>query len=337
MALFERILLDPSGVEEFLAEAGRLLTSLQTENDPVVQHRIVHTLKGNAGIYGLSSLADLAHDLETQLMDPDHGPLLSDEQRALFGEAWREMIARAERLLGGSRKDQLEVGRSELLELLARARAGAPSKELVRELESWMLEPVERRLTRLGRQANGLARRLGKTEPTVVIESGGVRCHAPVWTSYWAAMVHVIRNAVDHGLEAAAVRTAAGKPAAGRITLGARRSGDQIQFWVEDDGRGIDWEKVKLKAQELGWPNGTRAELVEVLFADGLTTSDQVTDLSGRGVGLAALRQSVNALNGVVEVDSTHGRGTTFRFTFNETKVNRESARAPAVASRPMA
>ena len=337
MALFERILLDPSGVEEFLAEAGRLLTSLQTENDPVVQHRIVHTLKGNAGIYGLSSLADLAHDLETQLMDPDHGPLLSDEQRALFGEAWREMIARAERLLGGSRKDQLEVGRSELLELLARARAGAPSKELVRELESWMLEPVERRLARLGRQANGLARRLGKAEPTVVIESGGVRCHSPVWTSYWAAMVHVIRNAVDHGLEAAAVRTAVGKPPAGRITLGARRSGDQIQFWVEDDGRGIDWEKVKLKAQELGWPNGTRAELVEVLFADGLTTSDQVTDLSGRGVGLAALRQSVNALNGVVEVDSTPGRGTTFRFTFNETKLNREPARAPADTSTPMA
>jgi len=332
MAIFERILIDPSGVEEFLAEATRLITALETEQDPVVQHRIVHTLKGNAGIYGLSSLADIAHELETQLMDPDHGPLLSDEQRVQLSAAWHEMIARVEHLLGGSRKDQLEVGRAELSALLARARAGAPQKELIRELESWTLEPVERRLERLRRQATALSRRLGKPEPTVIIDSGGVRSNSPLWASYWAAMVHVIRNAVDHGLEDASIRTAAGKPEAGRLVLGARRSGDQIQFWVEDDGRGIDWDTVKVKAQQMGRPNSSQQELVDVLFADGLTTRDQATDLSGRGVGLAALRQSVRALNGVIEVDSAPGRGTTFRFTFNEAKLTREISQAAARA-----
>ena len=324
--IFQRILVDPSGVEEFLAEATKLIADLETETDPVVQHRIVHTLKGNSGVYGLNSLADLAHEIETALMDPDHGPQLSAEQRTTLGEAWRDLIARVERLLGGSRKDQLEIGRSELLALLARARAGVPQKELIRELESWTLEPVERRLERLRRQALGLARRLGKAEPTVVIDSGGVRSNSPLWTSYWSAMVHVVRNAVDHGLEETSSRTAAGKPAAGRIVLGAKRSNSQIQFWVEDDGRGIDWEKVKACAERLGLPNHTREELVEVLFADGLTTRDEVTDLSGRGVGLAALRQSVSALQGAVSVDSVQGRGTTFRFTFDETKVNRLSS-----------
>jgi two-component system chemotaxis sensor kinase CheA len=325
MAIFERILIDPSGVEEFLAEATRLIASLETERDPVVQHRIVHTLKGNSGIYGLNSLAELAHELETQLMDPDHGPLLSDEQRALLSQAWHDVIARAEQLLGGSRKDQLEVSQSELSALLTRARAGTPQKELIRELEGWTLEPVERRLERLRRQASSLARRLGKAEPTVVIDSGGVRSSAPLWASYWAAMVHVIRNAVDHGLEDAPARAAAGKPAAGRIGLGARRSGSQLEFWVEDDGRGIDWDKVKHTAQRMGHPSTSREELVEALFADGLTTRDEVSDLSGRGVGLAALRQSVRALNGVVTVESVQGRGTTFRFTFNETKLGGES------------
>src|SRR6478735_3376251 len=324
--IFQRILVDPSGVEEFLAEASKLITALETERDPVLQHRIVHTLKGNSGVYGLNSLADLAHEVETQLMDPDHGPQLTAEQRTTLSEAWRDLIARVEQLLGGSRKDQLEIGRSELNALLARARSGIPQKELIRELESWTLEPVERRFERLRRQAFGLARRLGKAEPTVVIDSGGVRSSSPQWTSYWAAMVHVVRNAVDHGLEETSSRTAAGKPAAGRIVLGARRNNSQIQFWVEDDGRGIDWERVKVSAERLGLPHRTREELIEVLFADGLTTRDEVTDLSGRGVGLAALRQSVSALHGVVSVDSVKGRGTTFRFTFDESKLGRDAA-----------
>jgi two-component system, chemotaxis family, sensor kinase CheA len=324
--IFQRILLDPSGVEAFLAEATKLITALATEQDPVVQHRIVHTLKGNSGVYGLSSLADLAHDIETELADPDHGPLLSDEQRARLGDAWRDVIVRVQQLLGGTRKDQLEVGRAELLALLARARSGAPQSELLRVLESWTLEPVEHQLERLRRQATGLARRLGKIEPTVLIDSGDVRADASRWGSYWNAMVHVIRNAVDHGLEDEANRTAAGKPAAGRITLGARRTGTQLEFWVEDDGRGIDWELVRTNAARMALPHGSHEELVEVLFADGLTTREQATDLSGRGVGLAALRQSVNTLHGRVTVDSVPGRGTTFRFTFNEAKFTREAA-----------
>jgi two-component system chemotaxis sensor kinase CheA len=322
--IFQRILVDPSGVEEFLAEATRLITALETETDPVVQHRLVHTLKGNSGVYGLSSLADLAHDIETQLTDPDHGALLTSDQRALLSDAWRDLIARAEQLLGASRKDRLEVGREELSALLARARSGASHRELIRELESWTLERVECRLERLQRQATGLARRLGKEDPTVVIDSGGVRSDPTLLGSYWGAMVHVIRNAVDHGLEDTSVRTAAGKPAAGRIVLGARRNGAQIEFWVQDDGRGIDWETVKLKAARLGLPNRNREELVKVLFADGLTTRDEATDLSGRGVGLAALGETVSALNGVVTVESEQGRGTTFRFAFNETKLMRE-------------
>jgi len=331
--IFQRILVDPSGVEEFLAEASKLITALETETDPVVQHRIVHTLKGNAGVYGLKSLADLAHEVETQLMDPDHSPQLNDEQRTLVTEAWRDLIARVEQLLGGSRKDQLEIGRSELSALLARARSGAPPKEVIRELESWTLEPVTRRFERLQRQANGLARRLNKAEPTVVIDAAGVRCSAAQWTSYWSAMVHVIRNAVDHGLEEGPQRAAAGKPAAGQLTLGARRSGTRLEFWVQDDGAGIDWEKVKLKAAKVGLPHDTHEQLVEVLFADGFTTSDHVTDLSGRGVGLAALRQSVRALHGTIAVDSMLGRGTTFRFTFDEAKLARPAAAPTAAAS----
>jgi signal transduction histidine kinase len=321
LAIFQRILIDRPGVEEFLAEASRLVAGIEAESDPVVQRRLVHTLKGNSGVYGLHSLADLAHEVETQLLDPDHGPRLRDAQRALLRDAWRDVMARVEQLLGEARKDQVEIGRAELAALIARARSGAPPKEVVRELESWTLEPVERRLEGLRRQANGLARRLGKAEPNVVIDSGGVRSSSPRWAGFWSAMVHVIRNAVDHGLEDSSSRSAAGKPAAGRIVLGARRSREQLTFWVEDDGRGIDWQKVKDKAAGMGRPNETQEDLVEALFTDGITTRDRATELSGRGIGLAALRQSVSALYGAVEVDSALGRGTTFRFIFDEAKL----------------
>ena len=319
IAIFQRILVDRTGVEEFLAEAAKLVAGLESERDPVVQRRLVHTLKGNSAMYGLGTLADLAHDVETQMAERD-APL-SDAQRALFGGAWREVMARIEQLLGSSRKDQLEIRRGELAALVTQARAGAPATDVIRELESWTQERVERRLELLGRQASGLARRLGKLEPTVVIDAEGVRLDAPAWANYWAAMVHAIRNAVDHGLEDPETRVKAGKLPAGRIALGARRAGNQLTFWIEDDGRGIDWDKVKLRAAGRGRAHATRADLLEALFLDGVSTRDQVNSISGRGVGLAALRQAVRALNGDIAVDSTLGRGTVFRFTFDENVV----------------
>ena len=106
IAIFQRILIDRTGVEEYLAEATKLVTGLETERDPVVQRRLVHTLKGNSAMYGLGTLADLAHDVETQMAERDLP--LSDAQRALLSGAWREVMERVEQLLGSSRKDQLE-------------------------------------------------------------------------------------------------------------------------------------------------------------------------------------------------------------------------------------
>jgi signal transduction histidine kinase len=315
IAIFQRILIDRVGVEEFLAEATKLVKALGTESDRVVQRRLVHTLKGNSAMYGLATLADLANDIETQMAE--HDLPLTGGQRALLGDAWREVMARVEQLLGNSRSDQLEIRRSELDQLLSQARSGAPATEVVRALESWTLERAERRLELLGRQARELARRLGKVEPLVAIDGEGVRLDGPAWASFWSAMVHAVRNAVDHGLEDSETRVKAGKPAAGRIALGARRGGGQLTFWIEDDGRGVDWNALKKKAAALGRPHETREALVETMFADGVSTRKKADAVSGRGVGLAALRQAVRALNGAIAVDSTEGRGTVFRFTFD--------------------
>ncbi len=335
MAIFQRILVDRTSVEEFLAEASRLVSGLEVEQDTIVQRRLVHTLKGNSAMYGLGSLADLAHEIESQMIEND-APL-DGAQRALLSSAWRDAIARVQELLGRARKDRVEIERGELSALVERARAGASASQLVRELESWQNEPIERRLEQLGRQACGLARRLGKPEPNIVIQSGGVRLDAPIWSSYWAAMVHAVRNAVDHGLESAPVREAAGKPSAGRISLSARRAAGKLVISLEDDGGGIDWERVKATAERAGRASATHSDLVEALFIDGFTTRAEVSGVSGRGVGLAALRQAVRDLEGSIEVESKPGSGTVFRFIFEEGKLGRvqptPSVRRSAVSS----
>ena len=195
---------------------------------------------------------------------------------------------------------------------------GLTQADIVRTLADWGREPVHPRLERLGRQARTLARRLGKPEPEVVVQDRAVRLDAAPWPAFWAALVHVVRNAVDHGLESGSERLLASKREAGKLWIGAERDDDRIVITVRDDGRGVDWEKVRAKALKLAMPAESEKDLLEALFSDGLSTRDEVSMTSGRGVGLSAVKQAVLELGGKIEVDTLLGQGTTFRFTFEE-------------------
>jgi two-component system chemotaxis sensor kinase CheA len=131
-------------------------------------------------------------------------------------------------------------------------------------------------------------------------------------------MIHLIRNAVDHALETPEERLAAGKPRVGRITLTAGHEGDRVALRVEDDGRGLDRDRIVRKGVERGLiPPGTPADdprVVGLIFEPGFSTRDQVSDMSGRGVGLDVVRDSVRALRGSLAVESSPGKGTAFIF-----------------------
>jgi len=166
----------------------------------------------------------------------------------------------------------------------------------------------------------------------VKIHSDDVRLEPGGWSSFWAAMVHVVRNAVDHGIEDPETRVAAGKSEAGTLELYARRNDGQLVIGVRDDGRGIDWQRVRSLARQLGLPHASDSDLVDALFADRLTTRDHVSELSGRGVGLSALRQVVHELGGTIAVTSRPGGGTLFELRFEE---RRAAATASDWARRP--
>jgi len=132
-------------------------------------------------------------------------------------------------------------------------------------------------------------------------------------------LMHIIRNAIDHGIETPEVRTASGKPEKAQISLHAAQKGNHVVIEVSDDGSGIDPEKVRRKAIEKGLITSevvlSREEIHDLLFMPGFSTRDEVSDLSGRGVGMDVVKNNIAALSGMIEIDSEPGQGTTMTIT----------------------
>jgi two-component system chemotaxis sensor kinase CheA len=146
----------------------------------------------------------------------------------------------------------------------------------------------------------------------VVVEHNDLRLDRQRWRGLWVSLVHVVRNAVDHGFGAL---RGDGDPARRRVlTLRTSASEGTLAIEVHDNGAGIDWEALEAKALARGLPARTRTDLVDALFADGVTTRNAATQVSGRGVGLAAVRTACHERGGRVAVQSLPGGGTTFRF-----------------------
>jgi two-component system chemotaxis sensor kinase CheA len=127
-------------------------------------------------------------------------------------------------------------------------------------------------------------------------------------------LLHLVRNAADHGIEDPAAREGAGKPRRGRVTLSARYSGAEVLIALSDDGRGLDAARIRQKAVERGLlapdAEATEAELFPLIFEPGFSTASQVTELSGRGVGMDVVKRTVTKLRGSIDVSSRLGEGT---------------------------
>jgi two-component system, chemotaxis family, sensor kinase CheA len=129
-------------------------------------------------------------------------------------------------------------------------------------------------------------------------------------------LLHLVRNAVDHGIEPPAERVAAGKPLAGTITVSASLKGAQVEISIADDGRGLDRKRIREEARARGLPESADdRDLLALVFHPGLSTARTLTSVSGRGVGLDVVKSQVNALHGTVGLETIEGAGTTFALT----------------------
>jgi two-component system chemotaxis sensor kinase CheA len=315
IGVFEKVMKDKSGFIEFFNEASSLADELlsETPEDDTVLLRKIHTLKGNAALFGITSVAEMCHGLET--LKAEEGIAALRASLPGLARAWSNFAHRVVPLIGTEADDVIEVHCHEFDRLTRAIRAEQPHGEILHMLNRLRFEPTSVRFQRAGEQAKQLARRIGRAPIDVHIDDGDVRLPAERWNPFWNAFVHVVRNCVDHGIESTEERLRQGKSEHGQLRFRSRQEGGNFVLTVEDDGRGIDWGKVKAKAQSLGLAAATQRDLEASLFAEGLSTKDSVTDVSGRGVGMGAILDVTLSLGGRVGVQSRQGEGTAFVFT----------------------
>lgn len=326
VSVVERAYRDRSGFLAFLRDTNELLARCQapgvTEGE-IKRH--LHTLKGNAALFGVMTISEICHALESQLEDVGAAAAPQGEAPApawtdLF-DRWFDFHQRVATLLGVSERRTILVDWDEYQAVLAEVGGaaassapapGAPPAWAAR-IRRWGEDSTKIHLERFGEQARQIAQRLGKPELDVEIVDNGLTVDRDRFAPLWSALVHSVRNAVDHGIEPAERRQSEGKPERGQLSFLTELRGDTLVVEIRDDGGGIDWNGVASRAGELGLPTGTSKDLEEAVFAEGMSTVMEVTEVSGRGIGMSALRATCVELGGDVELISGRGCGTTVR------------------------
>ncbi len=192
--------------------------------------------------------------------------------------------------------------------------------ELQEEIKRVRMLPLSTITATFGRMVRDLAREQGK-RITLTIAGRETELDKRVLEQIKDPLIHLLRNAADHGIEAPAKREAAGKPADGHIVLSASQQGNSVVITVSDDGGGLDLPAIRMAAVRKRVLSGLDAEKLSetdtanLIFNSGLSTSRIITDISGRGVGLDVVRQNVEELHGTLEVNFAPGRGTIFTMT----------------------
>ncbi len=315
LAVFQKFSTDRSGFLQFFHDAKEIIQRIYHRNaqgNRDVDFREVHTLKGNASQFGMISVAEVCHQIETELSEA--GRPLVNEERLQLKLAWEEASESLKDFIKDENVNQLVVGQTEYQRLLKLLRATRGAEHFAEQLESWSLESTVVPFRRLGEQVQALTQRLGKGDIEVVILDHGVRLDAEYLREFWMNTTHLVRNTADHAIESPEERLKLGKGKP-KITFESKLQGPNVVLTFTDDGCGIRWSKISDIAKRKGLPSASKKDLVMALFADGVSTSDEVSAISGRGVGMSALLSSVTSLGGNIDIASEIGKGTCISIT----------------------
>jgi two-component system chemotaxis sensor kinase CheA len=197
------------------------------------------------------------------------------------------------------------------------AHIGQITNELQEEVMRARMLPIEQVFNKFPRLVRDLARNMNK-QIEFVVEGKETEIDRSVLEEIGDPLIHIIRNAIDHGVETPEERKKAGKSPQGNVYLGARHEENHIVVEVSDDGKGMDAQRLKDKAIERGYLTPEAAEKMsdrdafDLIFYSGFSTAEKLTEVSGRGVGMDVVRNNIKKINGTVEIDSEPGKGSKF-------------------------
>jgi two-component system chemotaxis sensor kinase CheA len=348
--LAELARLDPEIFEAFFEEAIEIidravvtLGELRQSPPSTVElvdkmFRGMHILKGNAMAFGLVRVAAKSHWVEDAFAElrASHSAISAElvgeterkvhELRAYLGRVQtmaskvlhQKSTDRGE-VRATRRHTRVDVELEKLDEICAWVRehlgASGAVAELTERIRGLALVPLGRVYRRFPKLVNDLADKLDKNVNEAITEGGEVALASPVFNEVANALVHLIRNAVDHGIESPPERVIAGKPSFGTVSVKSYYNGSSVHIEVRDDGRGMDPEAILAAAVARGLvPEGEvgAQSALELVFRPGFSTAQSITDISGRGVGLDAVKDMIEKVGGTVSLSTKRGEGSVF-------------------------
>jgi signal transduction histidine kinase len=300
-------------VSDLTARFGSVREALRVSDD-VRARRELHTIKGNAGCYGLTELASRAHLVEEQPRIELEPVIEIQVEFEKFLSAYFDVLGIDRQ--GGARESFLidDADLAQMEALLDRTADVDPVRAELRDrLRRLRLKRADELLGPIGEQAAAVGERLGKAID-LHVEGGAIPLVPERVMPLISVLPHLLRNAVDHGIEPASERTALGKPERATLEIGFEDRGSDWRVTVRDDGRGIDTEALWRRAVERGLAGPDKPDhdtLCGLIFAPRLSTADTVSQLSGRGEGMGAVEEAARSLGGRIGVRSEAGVGTT--------------------------
>ncbi len=217
-----------------------------------------------------------------------------------------ESMVRLDPDLSGTKNTRLQRNLNQLRRVTEEVQKVAMATRLI---------PVGTLFQRVNRLVRDTSRKAGKMAEVELVGED-TQLDKTIIEELTDPIMHMVRNSIDHGIEAPADRLKAGKPQSGRVQLKAYRQADHIQIEIVDDGRGLNKDKILAKARERGLVGDTvhltDSEIFQLIFEPGFSTAEKVTDISGRGVGMDVVKKQIQKLRGKIEIQSTQGLGTTF-------------------------
>jgi peroxiredoxin/signal transduction histidine kinase len=333
-AMIVRVAVDREGFLQLLSETQRMFDEIQVALQPfdvAALFRHFHTIKGGMAVYGLARVARAAHAIEakltgaTETIAPEIARDFAELRKTLDGQL-DELKALVNRDELGAKDRVFKITQSQISQLADELLHSVPAdawKEIQAKVERLKLQPIQAPIKRLVTLAEELAPRLGKA---VQVELKGQEL--PVkhdkLEPLFGVLVHLIRNSLDHGLETPEDRVARGKSEEGKLSIIASQDQSSLKLVIMDDGAGINVPKVKEIAVAKGLLTPDKAaalsdrDAAHLIFAPGFSTKTEVTDVSGRGVGMDAVKDAVTRLGGRIRIATRPGVGTAFEIVIPE-------------------
>ena len=331
MLRYDRIARFTHNLEDFLTHLrkGELAVTPVVSDKLLAAADVLGTLVAEAREASATSRVDL--DEAIGMLGDGHGASVGPRpvDTATDGGTLRVATEKVDRLV--DLVGELAVSQSMVAELVARIgpagqgplqAAVTQMDRHVRELQERVMNvrmvPIQHVFARLPRLVRDVAQAAGRR---VELETSGetTELDKSVNERIVDALTHLVRNAVDHGIEAPEERQRAGKDPVGRVKVGAYHQGGNVHIEVSDDGRGLDADRIRAKAEASGLLPATAVvgerELFAFIFRPGFSTAERVSEISGRGVGMDIVARSIAALGGAISIRTERGRGTTFHVT----------------------